>query len=64
MQWYSVALPRILAGRMPLHLNVGETAECLYQGGRRGNIFLWGNTTIIMIIILTMKLMMTTLGKH
>ena len=47
-----------------MHLNVGETAECLYQGGRRGNIFLWGNTTIIMIIILTMKLMMTTLGKH
>ena len=40
---------------MPLHINVDETAECLYQGGRRGNIFLWGNTRIRMIIILLMK---------
>jgi len=28
------------AGMTPLRINIDETAACLYQGGRRGNIFL------------------------
>lgn len=38
-QWYNYMAAQIPAGRTPLRINLDETAICLYQGARMGNIF-------------------------
>ena len=38
-QWYNYILSNVPAGRIPLRINLGETAISLYQGGREGNVF-------------------------
>ena len=39
-RWHNFAMRSASSGRTPLRINLDETAICLYQGGRRGNIFL------------------------
>ena len=39
-QWYNYCASRVPGGKRILRLNMDETAVCLYQGARRGNVFI------------------------
>ena len=38
-QWWNCAVASMPAGRVPLRVNLDETAICLYQGGSKGVVF-------------------------
>ena len=39
-QWYNYCESRVPPGKQRLRINLDETAVCLYQGGRKGNVFI------------------------